>query len=319
MGRRRLLGAWSCGALSLLAVAAAGAQDYPVKPVRAYASEIGGSTDFAIRLIAPAVSSALGQPLVIENRPSNILGEFMLKLPPDGYSFLVAGGTFVTVTLIQKMPYDPVRDFAPVTMMTRAPDVVMVHPSLPVKSVKELIALAKARPGELNYGAGPAGGGPHLAAEMFKSMAGINIAYVRYKGTGPALTALVSGEVQMVIFTPVSVMPLLKSGRIKGLAVASEKPSVLFPGTPTVAASGLPGFESSSGTGIFVPARTPPAAVNRLNQEIVRALNRPDVKEKFLNTATEVVANSPDEFGAYVKSVVARVGRLIKDANIKAE
>ena len=203
--------------------------------------------------------------------------------------------------------------------MTILPNVLVVHPSLPVKSVKELIALAKARPGELNYASGGIGAAGHLAAELFKFMAGVNIARIDYKGNAGAVTAIMGGEVQMGFNSAPSVAPHVKSGRLRALAVTSAQPSVLTPGLTTVAASGLRGYESVVMVGIFSPAKTPAAIITRLNQEIVRVLNREDVKEKLLSAGTEAVGNSPEQFLATIKSEMATVGKLIKDTGIRVE
>ena len=302
----------------LLGTGAVSGQDYPNKPIRIVSAAGGGATDVAARLIAQGLSGPLGEPVIIDNRPSNLVGEVVAKSPPDGYTLLFIGSAFAIGPLLQKTPYDPVKDFAPISLTSSSPNLLVVHPSLPVKSVKELIALAKARPGELNYGSGPAGSSPHLDAELFKSMAGVNIVRIPYKGGAPALNALMGGEVQLMISPAGSVSAHLKSGRVRALAVTSAQPSALLPGLPTVAAS-LPRYESGSTHGIYAPAGTPEAIINRLNQEIVRLLNRADTKEKFLNAGIEVIGSSPEQFAASMKSEIAKWGKVIKDAGIKAE
>jgi tripartite-type tricarboxylate transporter receptor subunit TctC len=194
-----------------------------------------------------------------------------------------------------------------------------VHPALPVNSIKELIALAKAKPGALNYASGGVGTTPHLAAELFKAMAGVNIVHIPYKGAGPAISDLIGGQVQLMFPNAAAVGPHLKSGKLRALAVTSSQPTALVPGLPTVAASGLPGFSSVLIVGMFVPAKTPATLINRLNQEIVRVLNNPEVKEKLFNTGSDVVGSSPEQFAAAIKSEVARLGKVIKDVGIKAE
>jgi tripartite-type tricarboxylate transporter receptor subunit TctC len=244
----------------------------------------------------------------------------VMKAAPDGYTLLLSGVGFWVVPLLEHAPYDPLRDFVPISILANQPNLVLVHPSLPVKSVKDLIALAKAKPGELNYAATTIGGSSQLAAELFKSMAGgLNIVGIPYKGAAVSLTALLSGEVHMA-FSPGGVAAAhIKSGRIKALAVCSAAPSALYPGLPTVAASGLPGYESGNTSVISAPARTQDAIITRLNQEIIRVLNRPDVKEKFFNIGFEVIGSTPEQQATLIRTDMARLGKVIKDAGIKAD
>ena len=304
--------------LMVLGANGVSAQDYPHKPIRIVTSEAGGGNDLASRLIGQGISGPLGQPVITDNR--GIAGyELVAKASPDGYTLLLHGAPFWLAPLLQEMPYDPVRDFAPITLAIRQPNMVVVHPSLPVNSIKELIALVKARPGELNYGAASLGSSSHLAAELFKSMAGVSITRIGYKSGGAASNALIGGEVQLLFVSAASVAPFVKSGRVKALAVASAEPSALAPGLSTVAASGLPGFESTSMAGVFAPAKTPAAVINRLNREIVQALNRAEVKERLFNTGVEVVASTPAQLAATMKSEMAKFGKVIKDAGIRVE
>ena len=215
--------------------------------------------------------------------------------------------------------WDGIRDFAPIIFATTEPNILVVHPLLPVKSVKELIALAKARPGALNYASIATGGPSHLAAELFKSMAGVNIVRIPYKGASPAAMDLVSGQVQLSFAAAASVAAPVKSGRLRALAITILQPSALFPGVPTVAASGLPGYEAGTVTGMFAPAKTPAAIINRLNREMAQALNRPEVKEKFSGAGQEIVGGSPDQFAAAIKADATRMGKVIKDAGIRDE
>jgi tripartite-type tricarboxylate transporter receptor subunit TctC len=217
------------------------------------------------------------------------------------------------------MPYDALADFTPVTLTDRSPSVLNVHPSLPVKSVKELIALAKARPGELNYGSSGIGGASHLAGELFKYMAGVNIVWVGYKSGGHATTAVLSGEVQMQISDPNGIAPHVKAGRLRALAVTTLQPSPLVPGLPTVSESGVPGYEAAGLTGVFAPAKTPAAIINRLNQECARLLNQPEVKERLFNLGLEAVGNTSEQFIAIIKSDITRMGKVIKEAGIKIQ
>ena len=307
-------------AFGVAASPVARAQDFPIKPIRFLtSSEPGGGGDIVLRIVRQDLTSALGQPVVVDNRPLAISGEIVAKAPPDGYTAAAYGTTLWLGPLLQPLPYNPLKDFAPITMMTRQPGVIMVHPSVPVSSIKELIALAKAKPGVLNYGSGNSGGIAHLGFELFKSMAGVDIVRIPYKGAGPAGNALVAGEVQVLLATATAATPHMKSGRAKALAVTTAQRSALIPGLPTVAESGVPGYEAASVYGMVTTAGTPAAVVNRLNRELVRILVRSDVKEKFLLSGTEVVASTPAEFAAFLKSEIARMGKVIKDAGIRAD
>jgi tripartite-type tricarboxylate transporter receptor subunit TctC len=292
---------------------------YPHKPIRMVTSEPGGGSDFAARVIAQAIAATLGQPVIVDNRVNIAAIDVSMKAPPDGYTLFFGASTFIYTPLLRKMFYDPLRDFVPVSAATTAPSVLAVYPSLPAATVKELIALAQAKPGALNYASTGVGSGSHLAAALFTSMAGINVVHVPYKSTGPSFTDLISGRVQFMIPTAGSVTQHLKSGKLRALAVTTEQPSALFPGVPTVAASGVPGYVSASTNGVYAPAGTPAYAVNRLNQEIVRALNSADVKQKFFDSGSEVSPTSPAEFTAKLKSEIVRIGKVIKDSGITAE
>jgi tripartite-type tricarboxylate transporter receptor subunit TctC len=212
-----------------------------------------------------------------------------------------------------------VTDFSPISLASKSPNILAVHPSLPSKSVKELIGLAKAKPGQLNYASTATGGANHLSAELFKAMAGVNIVRIAYRGTGPALTALISGEVHLTFTSATAVAPHIKAGRLRGLAVTSAEPTPLAPGLPTVAASGIPGYEVESTDSILGPARMPPPIIKRLNQEIVRVLNQAEIKAKFLNAGVEAAPSSPEQLAATIKSEMAKWGKLIRDAGIQGE
>ena len=295
-------------------------QDYPNKPVRMVTSAAGGGADLMARLIAQGLTVGLGQQVVVENRGgvATIAAQVVAKAPPDGYTLLFYGSSFWLLPFLENTPYDPVRDFSPITWAVSLPNVLVVHPSLPVKSVKELIALAKARPGVLNYSSGTTGSATQLASELFKVMADINVVAIPFKGAGPALYSLLAGEVEFRFATPSTVMSHVKLGRLRALAVTSAQPSALVPGLPTVAASGLPGYESVSINAMFAPAATPAAVINRLNQETVRFLKRADTREQLLAIGVDVVANSPEEFAAAMKADMAKMGKLIKDAALRA-
>ena len=297
----------------------ASAQIYPDKPIRIVAAGIGGGAEFLSRLIAPDAAVALGQPLIIDNRPPLVATEIASKAPSDGYTLFAGSSSFWVVPFLQKVSYDPVADFSPVTLAVSSPNMLVVHPSVAANSVNELIALAKAKPGVLNYATGPAGSPNHLAAELFKSMAGINMVRIAYKGGGPALTALMGGEVQVLFASVSTAIPQLKSGRLKALAITSAKPSALAPDMPTIAAAGLPGYEMVSPDSFFAPAKTPAAIINRLNQELVRIINKADLKQAFFNVGTDTVGSSPAELAAFMKADMAKWGRLIKEAGIRAE
>jgi tripartite-type tricarboxylate transporter receptor subunit TctC len=231
----------------------------------------------------------------------------------------VDSGGFWLSPFLQSMPYDVERDFAPVGMLTISPNILVVHPSVAANSVKDLIALAKAKPGTLNYGSAGQGSSPHLAAELFKSMTGTNMVHIPYKGAGPAVIDLIGGQIQVYFGSAPSVLPNVKTGKLRALGVTTLNPSSITPGMPTIASAGLPGYDAATLMAMFVPAKTPPAVINRINEEVVRALKQPDVKEKLLNAGSEVVASSPQEFAVKLKSELAKWGKLIKDVGIHAD
>jgi tripartite-type tricarboxylate transporter receptor subunit TctC len=239
------------------------------------------------------------------------------KAAPDGYTILIHNNTVWISPLLDKVPYDHEQELAPVSLTSRSPNILAVHPSLPVNSVRELIALAKAKPGEINYASGPVGASNHLAAELFKALAGVNLVRIGYKGGGPALNDLVSGHVPVMFATTGSVTAHVRSGRLKGLAVTSAQPSALAPGLPTVAAAGVPGYVSEAIYGMFAPAKTPASIISRLHQETARYLGMPETKERFFNSGVETVGSSPQEFAAVIKSETIRLGKVIKSAGIR--
>jgi tripartite-type tricarboxylate transporter receptor subunit TctC len=290
------------------------AQEFPAKPIRIVTSPPGGSNDFIARFLLKGLTEKPGWQVVIDNRATVLAPEVVMRTPPDGYTLLVSGATFITGNLFEKLPYDPVRDFTSITLTHRQPNILVVHPSLPVKSVKELIALAKARPGQLTYASTN-----HLAGELFKVMTGTKIERINYKGVGPAVNALLSGEVQIMYANLASISHHLQSNRLRPLAITSLEPSPLRPGLPTVAASGLPGFEAVVMSGVYAPAGTPAAIVNRLNQEIVRVIHQPDIKEKFSAIGIETVGSTPQELMAAMKAEIARTAKLMKEAGIRIE
>ncbi len=320
LGTRRFLGA--CTAVAMAISYGAGAQNFPSKPIRIVASGVGGGSDFAIRAISSVLPASLGQPVIIDNRPGGVIpGDIVAKAPPDGYTLLVSTGILWLAPFLQdNVPYDPIKDFAPVVLINRAPNVLVVHPSVQARSVRELIDLAKANPGKLNYSSGQTGASNHMAAELFKAMVGVNIVRIAYKSSSTEIADLLGGQTQHFTFGTVgAVSPHVKSARIIALAVTSPQPSALFPGLPTVAASGVPGYESGTIAGLWAPARTPAPLVRRLNQEIVRVLEKPEIRERYLAAGSEVVASTPEQFAAVIKADAATWGKLIKSAGIRAE
>lgn len=299
----------------------AGAQDYPTKPIRMLAPEPGGGNEVAGRIIAQALSEALGQQVIVENRGAAsgaIAGDLLARATPDGYTVLYYGSTIWLVPFLRdKVPFDPLRDFAPISLAAVNPFFLFMHPSVPARNVKELIALAKARPGELNYGSAGSGAATHLSAELFNIMSGVKVTRVAYKGSGQAATGLVSGEVHIMFGSVGLGMTHVKTGRLKCLAVAQAKPSALAPEVPTFAQSGLPGYEAASMNGMFAPAKTPPAIIHRLNTEILKVISRPEVKERFINAGIEAFGSTPEEFGAAIRADMAKWSKVIKTAGIR--
>ncbi len=310
----------------LIAVVATGdalpvcGQDYPNKPIRVVTGEPGGGSDFAARVLAQGLTTALGKQVVVDSRAVLVLMETVARAPADGYTLLFYGSSvWLAPFLRNDVNYDPVKDFSPITIAIRAPNVLAVHPSVAAASVGELIALARARPGVLNYASVGSGSTAHLAAELFKAMAGVDIVHIPYKGGAPAVNDLISGQVQLMFGTAGSVAAHIKSGRVRGIAVTSPQPSELFPGLPTVAASGLPDYQSGTLQGLFAPARTPAAIIRRLNQEAVGVLKKTEVREKLFGGGVEVVASAPEEFAATIKSEMLRMGQIIRSAGIKTQ
>jgi tripartite-type tricarboxylate transporter receptor subunit TctC len=296
---------------------------FPVKPIRIVTAAVGGASDFTARLLAQGLSASLGQQVIVDNRGGAsgiIAAQMVAKSPADGYNLLLFTSPIWLLPLLQdNVPYDPVRDFAPISMTDSSPSVLVVHPSLPVKSVRELVALARARPGELNYSRASAGGPSHLGAELFKSMAGVNLVPVPYKGGGPAMLAVLGGEAELTFASAGAAAAPLKANRLRALAVTTAEPSRLFPGVPTIAASGLPGFESVLVNGLFAPAGTPAPVIGTLSQEVMQFLRKPEIKERFISTGMESVGNTPAELDAVVKSDIVKWGKLIKSAKIRIE
>ena len=299
-----------------LIAAPAAAQNFPSKLIRIVTASPGSLNDWGARLIAQEMTKTVGQPVIVENR-GGLAVEYTAKAPPDGYTLMFYGNTVWLLPFLRdNVGYDPLRDLAPVSLAIISPIIVVVHPSVPVRSVKDLIALAKAKPGALNYAAGTIGASPHLATELFKAMTHTDMVRIPYKGTGPSVVALVAGEAHLMFSGLGSVAMHMKTGRLRAVAVATSKRSALVPDLPTVAST-VPGYEALSIIGMFAPAKTPPAIINLLQQEIARGINKPEVKELFMNAGVEVVASTPDEFTATIKSEMTRLGKVIKDAGIR--
>lgn len=295
---------------------------YPSKPIRMVTVEAGGSTDFVARLIAQGLGEALGRQVVVDNRGGAsglIAKETVARANPDGYTLLTDSSALWILPLLRPVPYDPFTAFAPVTLADRSPGILVLHPSVAANSVRELIVLAKAKPAALNYSTGLPGSSNHLAAELFKALAGVDLTRVNYKGAGPALTALIAGETQVMFATSGSVASQLKSGRLKALAVTSAQRSALAPELPTMAEAGVPGYRSESAHAVFAPAGTPPVLIALLQREIARSLGRAEVKERLLTAGIEVVASTPAELTAAMRSESEQLGRVVRAAGIRAE
>jgi tripartite-type tricarboxylate transporter receptor subunit TctC len=304
----------ACG---LAALPCAGADPYPAKVIRIVTVAAGGGSDFASRLIATPLGASLGQQVIVDNR-GQLAIDIAAKAPADGYTLLLSGPALWLLPFMRDNVAASMQDFTPVTMATQTVNVLVVHPALPVKSVDALIALAKARPGQLNFATSGNGNTVHIAGELFKSMSGCDIVRINYKGAGQALTDLVAGQTQLMFAVPGSAMPHVKSGRLRALAVTSAEPSPLLPGLPTVAAR-LPGYESVSYLAVVAPNGTPAAIVTKLQQEIARALARPEVKEKLVSTGIETMGTAPEVTAALIKAETARMGKVIRAANIRAD
>ena len=315
-----------CLALALAATPVIGAEarPYPSKPVRMIVPFApAGSADALARTLQPALSEALGQSLVLDNRPggsSTIGTDMAAKAAPDGYTLLLVTTTHtVNPSLIEKLPFDTIRDFAGVSLVVSQPNILVVHPSVAVKSVKELVALAKAKPGVLNFASGGNGSSPHLSGELLKIVAGIQITHVPYKGSGPGVTDLLGGHVQMMFAGPLALEQHIRNGRLRPLAVADKRRSALLPEVPTMTEAGVPGVETGTWYGVLAPARTPPSIVVQIQRAIVRILQAPDLKSRILNQGVDIVASSPDEFEKFMVSEVAKWSRVVKAAGVRAD
>ena len=310
-------------ALALIC-ATASAQPYPVRPVRLVVPfPPGGGTDTMARVIGPKLGEALGQQIVAENRGgagANIGAEIAAKSTPDGYTLLLNTITnAIGASLYSKLNYDLVRDFAPITQLATTPHILVVHPSVPVKSVKEYIAFARARPGELTYSSSGNGSAAHLAGELFNSLTGVKSLHVPYKGGGPSMFALVGGEVSLCFATMPSAIGYVRSGRLRGVAVTTAQRSPSTPELPTIAEMGIAGYEAGSWYGLSAPAGTPKEIIARLHAETIKVMALPDVKERLFNAGFEVVVSNPDQFAAFTRTEIQKWGKIVKAAGLKIE
>jgi len=301
------------------------AQNYPTNPIRFIVPfPAGGSTDVLVRTISEKLSENLGQPVIIDNRPGaggTIGSGIAAKAAPDGYTLLMGTSSTHAIgpNVYSKMPYDAVKDFALISLVASSPNIVLVNPSLPVKSIKELIALAQSKPGQLNFASTGNGTHSHLITEMSNSMVGVKMVHIPYKGSALALPDLLSGQVSLIFENALAALPSVKSGQLWPLAVTSAKRSSLVPDLPTVAEAGVPGYASTQWFGILVPAGTPNKIVARLNAETIKVLNIPEVKERLLNLGAEVIGSTPDEFAAVIKADMAKYAKVVKDTGIRVD
>ena len=308
----------------VLASAAVSAQNYPTRTVRIvvpYAP--GGNTDFTARVIAGKLTEIFGQQVVVENRAggaTNIGSDLVAKAAPDGYTILMGGASnAINMSLYQKLPYDTLRDFAPVSLCVKGANVLAVHPSVPVKNIKELIALAKTRPGKLNYASSGLGSSNQMAGELFKMMAGVNIVHVPYKGNSPALTDTIGGQVEMIFSGVPLLVPHIQGGRIRAIGIGSLKRFPALPQVPTIDEAGLKGYEATTWFGMLAPIKTPKEIVARLNVEVGKILASAEVSEKFINEGVEPMGGSTDFFTAFIRDEIAKYAKVVTAANLKGE
>ena len=314
----------ACAALAILPALDAAAQTYPTKPIRMIVPfAAGGPNDVIGRVIAQKVSEQIGQPVVVENRAGagGAIGTaFVGTSAPDGYTILISGTSSLAInpSLYKKLPYDPIKDFAPVSLVGTAPSLLAMHPSVPVRTIKDLIALAKSRPGQLNYASGGIGSAPHLAGELLNSMANVKMVHIPFKGGSPALTGVMSGQADLFMGGMSAAMPPVKDGRLRGIAVTSPKRSQFMPEVPTIAET-LPGYDVVNWYAIFAPAATPKEIVARLNAEIVKAMAAPDTRKRFESLATDAESSTPEALGAYHRAEIRKWAQVVQTAGIKPE
>ena len=321
---RKTVCAAAAAALALC-VAPVAAQEYPVKPVRfVIAFTPGGPSDILTRLVGSKLAEALGQPFVFDNRPGaggNLAGEIVAKSPPDGYTLLMGNNSILATnaSLYKSMGFDPVRDLAPVALVASQPNILVVHPSVPAKSVKELIAFAKAHPGELNYASSGSGAAAHLAAELFKSMTGVKMVHIPYKGASPALIDVLAGQCQVMFATALSVQPYLQANRLRPLAVSTAKRMRTMPELPTVAEAGVPGFEATTWHGVVTTAGTPQPVVAKLNAEVHTLLRLPDGSTTLTRQGAESLGGTPQEFAAYIQREIPKWAKVVKESGARPD
>jgi tripartite-type tricarboxylate transporter receptor subunit TctC len=310
--------------LCAMSVRPTSAQSYPAGPVRIIVPfPAGGGVDTTGRLIGQRLADALGRPFVIDNRPgaNGMIGsEIVAKAPKDGYTLMVNGANFVTTpSLYNKVTYDPIKDYEPISLLSVAPNVLVVHPSLPAKSVKELVALAKARPGQVNFAGSGSGSTPHLAAELFNTLANVKMVHVPYRGTGPAIVGLMSGEASVMFMPTTNAVELVKSGRLRALAVTSRSRLSALPGLPTVAESGLKDYESSQWYGVLAPAGTPVDVLNVLNAHVVKIMEGADMKQRMTDSGNVAVGSTREAFAAHLKRELDKWAKVIKQSGARVD
>lgn len=317
--------AWlSCGVGALASPSLATAQEYPSKPIRFVVPfAAGGGTDALTRIIGQKLAEAMGQPVVIDNRPgaSGVIGaDIVAKAVPDGYTLImILSSHVINPSLYKKLPYDTINDFSPVAMVNAAPRMLVINPAVPARTLKEFIAYGKANPGRMNYATGGSGTLAHLAAEMLNSFAGIKIVHITYKGGGPLLIALLANEAQMTFGSPSTVLPHVKAGKLRALGTTSSKRSEMMPDVPTMHEAGIPGYEAVEWNAVLAPARTPTAIISKLNREIQLVLARPDIKKTLADLGNEGLGGTPEQCGSYLKSEMAKYARIVKAAGLQAE
>jgi len=305
--------------------AGASAAQYPSRPIHLVVPfSAGGTTDLLARIIAQKLGESFNVPVIVDNRPGaggNIGSDTVAKAAPDGYTLVLGtvGTHAINASVYKKMPYDPSKDFAPISLVATTPNILVVNPSLPVKSVKDLIALAKSKPGKLTFASSGVGSSVHLSGELFKSMAGVDMVHVPYKGSGPAIVDLIGGQVDMMFDNMPSSLPYVKNGKLKAIAVTSAKRSSVVPDIPTIAESGVPGFEATAWWGLLAPAGTPVEIVGKLNAAVVKALGQPEVAKRLLALGAEPASDTPEQFAAFIKSEKAKWSKVVKFAGVHVD
>ena len=320
----QLAGCCACGIAAVLAAAAACAQTYPVKPVRFVVPFVaGGPTDIQGRLLGEKLAQRLGQQFIIDNRGGaggNIGMEIVAKAPPDGYTIVIATvGTWAVNPHLYKLPYDVLKDFSPIIQVSTSPAVLVVHPSVPVKNVKELVALAKSKPGQLNYGSSGVGGLGHISGALFCLMSGTKMVHIPYKSSAPSLTDLIAGQIEVLFNNAISTVPHINSGKARALAVTSIKRMPALPELPTLDEAGIKGYDNSSWSAVGATAGTPKDIIAKLNSELAAILKTPDIQEKSAAVGADIIGGTPEQFGDYLKSEIAKFARVVKEAKITAQ